>query len=214
MIAEPKMSRRDEMESLLPFYLNGTLDGDDLARLEQWLAEDPAAATALGAAEAELIASVAGNEAVKPRADALSRFSAALDHEAAPRVSAPSALKSAWSRLTAAPAWLAWAAAAAMLALVVVETVRTPDQGEAPRVAGAGEAADQPFALIAFKPDARVEAVAAILSETGASIIDGPKPGGFFRVAIPAGDVAAYETILKRFTDSGLVDGVMPGRAP
>ena len=28
---ENDMSRRDELEALLPFYLNGTLDGQDLA---------------------------------------------------------------------------------------------------------------------------------------------------------------------------------------
>ena len=37
------MSRRDEIETLLPFYLNGTLSGDDLDAVEEWLATDPAA---------------------------------------------------------------------------------------------------------------------------------------------------------------------------
>ena len=38
------MTSRDEIETLLPFYLNGTLSGDDLAKVEDWLANDPAAA--------------------------------------------------------------------------------------------------------------------------------------------------------------------------
>ena len=71
-----------------------------------------------------------------------------------------------------------------------------------------------PFALIAFKADAPVERVAAILSETGATIVDGHKPGGFFRVAIPASDGAQYDAIVKQITDSGLVDGMMPGTRP
>ena len=45
-----KMSRRDELEALLPFYLNGTLEGEDLAAVEAWLTSDPAAMAALGEA--------------------------------------------------------------------------------------------------------------------------------------------------------------------
>ena len=36
-----KMSSRDELEALLPFYLNGTLDEVDLASVDEWLATDP-----------------------------------------------------------------------------------------------------------------------------------------------------------------------------
>lgn len=213
MIAEPEMTKRDEMESLLPFYLNGTLEGDDLARIERWLAEDPAAIAALEAAETEFAADAAANEAVRPRADALSRFSAALEREAAPRA-ASSALTDAFARLVRAPAWLAWAAAAAMLALVAVQAVTIAGLDDGPQVAGVGEGADAPFALIAFKSDAPISAVAAILSETGATIVDGPKPGGFYRIAIPAADRAGYDAIVKRIAYSGLVDGMMPGRTP
>ncbi|TIN85850.1 MAG: anti-sigma factor, partial [Mesorhizobium sp.] len=46
MSAAEKMSRRDEMETLLPFYLNGSLEGSDLEAVEEWLASDPAALAA------------------------------------------------------------------------------------------------------------------------------------------------------------------------
>jgi len=52
MSAAEKMSRRDEMETLLPFYLNGSLEGSELEAIEEWLASDPAALAALGEAEA------------------------------------------------------------------------------------------------------------------------------------------------------------------
>lgn len=216
MNADLKLTTRDEMESLLPFYLNGTLEGDDLARLETWLSDDPAASAALVAAEMEFAASLEANEALRPPPDALSRFSAALEREApstAPRVSL---LAAAVGWLRSAPPALAWTAAAAMLALVAVQTITASYRGDdGPRVAGAGDTAvNLPFALIAFRADASVESVAAILSETGATIVDGPKPGGFFRVAIPAEDGAQYDAIVKRITDSGLVDGMMPGTRP
>ena len=53
MSAAEKMSRRDEMETLLPFYLNGSLEGAELEAVEEWLSSDPAAMAALGEAEAE-----------------------------------------------------------------------------------------------------------------------------------------------------------------
>ncbi|MBK8457280.1 MAG: anti-sigma factor [Phyllobacteriaceae bacterium] len=212
MNAEPKTTLRDEMESLLPFYLNGTLDGDDLVRFDAWLAADPAGAETLAAAEAEFAASMVANEAIRPRADALSRFSVALDRQARPApVNTLLARASSW--FASKPAWLPWAAAAAMLAVVAVQAITLNAAGDGPQVAGA-PAVDAPFALIAFKADAPVERVAAILSETGATIVDGPKPGGFFRVAIPATDGTAYDAIVKRITDSGLVDGMMPGIRP
>ena len=70
---------RDEMQALLPFYLNGTLEGEDLARLEQWLATDPGGADALAEAEAELFGTISANEAIRPPADALTRFTRALE---------------------------------------------------------------------------------------------------------------------------------------
>ena len=82
--APEKLSRRDELEALLPFYLNGTLAGDDLAAVEQWLASDTAAITALGEAEAEFSGAAAANEAIRPPADALSHFARALETEAGP----------------------------------------------------------------------------------------------------------------------------------
>ena len=40
MSEDKKMTRRDEMETLLPFYLNGTLSGADLALVEDLIAND------------------------------------------------------------------------------------------------------------------------------------------------------------------------------
>ncbi|TIW91372.1 MAG: anti-sigma factor, partial [Mesorhizobium sp.] len=73
MSAAEKMSRRDEMETLLPFYLNGSLEGAELEAVEEWLATDPAALAALGEAEAEFSSTAASNEAIRPPTDALSR---------------------------------------------------------------------------------------------------------------------------------------------
>ncbi|MER9334503.1 anti-sigma factor, partial [Mesorhizobium sp. M0293] len=133
MSAAEKMSRRDEMEMLLPFYLNGSLEGSDLEAVEEWLASDPAALAALGEAEAEFSGTAAANEAIRPPADALSRFARALDAEAGPaRAPAGSSwLAQAWGRFMAVPVGVAWAAAAGGVGLVMVASCLGPrGQGE------------------------------------------------------------------------------------
>ena len=65
-MSEEDMSRRDEIEALLPFYLNGTLSDAELAQVEAWLGSDPAALAALEQAELELSAASDANEAIRP----------------------------------------------------------------------------------------------------------------------------------------------------
>jgi anti-sigma-K factor RskA len=136
------MTHRDEMETLLPFYLNGTLEGAELAAVEEWLGSDPEAAAALERAEAEFSATSAANEAIRPPVDALSRFSKALEEVAgpAPAASAPSLLAGLWHRFMDIPAAVAWGAAAAAFALLVVQAVVSPgDRARDFELAGAGD---------------------------------------------------------------------------
>ena len=87
--------------------------------------------------------------------------------------------------------------------------------GEDYHVAGvAPEAANGPFALVSFKPDATLADVAALLEKEGASIEGGPQAKGFYRIAIPAGDDATYDSLTKALSASPLVAEVIPGRRP
>ena len=216
---ENDMSRRDELEALLPFYLNGTLDGQDLAAVEEWLASDPAAMAALEEAEAEFSGAAAANDAIRPPADALSRFSKALDAEAGSeswpaRVAAPSALALLWSGFMAIPASFAWAAAAAAVALVLVQTVMEPGgRGGPVEIAGSGQA-DLPFALVTFKPNARIADIAAFLSGQGAALVSGPAPGGMFKIGIPVKTAADYDRIVGLIAAQPFADTVLTGRKP
>ncbi|MDQ2635145.1 MAG: anti-sigma factor [Pseudomonadota bacterium] len=209
------MSRRDELEALLPFYLNGTLDGADLAAVEEWLADDPSAMAALEEAEAEFSGTSAANDAIRPPADALSRFSRALDAEPGPTgAAAPSALARLWGRFMAIPSGVAWAAAAAAVALVLVQAVTEPGGRDATiEIAGSGQA-DLPFALVTFSPDARLADVSAFLAEQGATITSGPVSGGVFRIAIPAETAADYDRIVGLIAAQPFADTVLTGRKP
>jgi hypothetical protein len=208
MSAAEKMSRRDEMETLLPFYLNGSLEGAELEAIEEWLASDPAALAALGEAEAEFSGTAAANEAIRPPADALGRFARALDAEAGP-ARAPAAsswLAQAWGRFMAVPAGVAWAAAAALLALVVVQSFEQPGQQ--------GDLARMPFALVKFKPDAKMADIAVFLGENQLKIAGGPTAEGVFRLGIPATTAADYEKVLGLIAAQPFAEAVIEGRKP
>ncbi|RWQ27920.1 anti-sigma factor [Mesorhizobium sp.] len=201
MSAAEKMSRRDEMETLLPFYLNGSLEGAELEAVEEWLATDPAALAALGEAEAEFSGTAASNEAIRPPADALSRFARALDAEAGP---------------TLAPAGVAWAAVAALLALVVMQSFERPGGIDSDfEIAGQqGDLAKMPFALVTFKPDAKMADIVAFLGEHQLKIAGGPTAEGVFRLGIPAATVADYEKVLGLIAAQPFAEAVVEGRKP
>lgn len=218
MSAAEKMSRRDEMETLLPFYLNGSLEGSDLEAVEEWLATDPAAMAALGEAEAEFAGTTAANEAIRPPADALSRFAKALDAEAGP-ARAPASrswLAQALDRFMAVPVGVAWAAAAVLLALVVVQSyVHTGGKGNDFEIAGAeDELAKLPFALVKFKPEARMSDIAAFLDQNGLKIAGGPTASGVFRIALPAKTGADYAKLVGLIAAQPFAETVIEGRKP
>ncbi|RVD31114.1 anti-sigma factor [Mesorhizobium sp. M4A.F.Ca.ET.020.02.1.1] len=218
MSAAEKMSRRDEMETLLPFYLNGSLEGAELEAVEEWLASDPAALAALGEAEAEFSGTAAATEAIRPPADALSRFARTLDAEAGPAraPASPSWLTQALNRFLAVPATVAWAAAAALLALVVVQSFEQPGgKGTDFEVAGTGdELAKLPFALVKFKPEAKMSDIAAFLDQNGLKISGGPTAAGVFHIALPAKTSADYDKLLGLIAAQPFADAVIEGRKP
>lgn len=218
MSAAEKMSRRDEMETLLPFYLNGSLEGSELEAIEEWLANDPAALAALGEAEAEFSGTAAANEAIRPPADALGRFARALDAEAGPvrQPAASSWLAQVWGRFMAVPAGVAWAAAAALLALVVVQSFQQPGgmDGDFEVAGQQGDLARMPFALVKFKPDAKMADIAVFLGENQLKIAGGPTAEGVFRLGIPAATAADYERMLGLIAVQPFAEAVVEGRKP
>jgi anti-sigma-K factor RskA len=215
MSEDAKMTRRDEIETLLPFYLNGALSGEDLALVEDWLANDSNAEASLSAAESELALVIADNEALRPRPDAFKRFSDALEREAGPAVSPVSRLTRWLGRTFAVPAPLVWASAAAMLALVFVAAGNfgrhSPNDIE---VAGSGETDNAGFVLVTFKPDAKLTDIAALLNASGARISDGPSAAGAFKIRVSASTIGEYDKVSETLAKSPLVAALIPGRKP
>ena len=215
MSKDPAMTHRSEMETLLPFYLNGTLSGEDLRLVEDWLANDPAADDALMAAEDELALVSEDNEAFRPGTDAFKRFSASLEKEPGPKASAASWLSAFVTRTFAIPAPLAFATAAALLALLVVSVNGIGPKGaDDIEVAGAGSAASTPFVLVNFSEGAALGDIAKLVADNGGSFADGPVAGTTFKIALPVSTVADYDKAAAALAASPLVSKLMTGRKP
>ena len=218
MSEDGPITRRDELETLLPFYLNGTLEGDELRRVEEWLAsDDPEAVAAFAEAEAEFSATLEANEAVRPPADALSRFSAALERDAGPERKPEQAGFAArlWQGLAGLPVGVAWAVAGLAVAVLIAQAV--VDRGAPRGYEIAGEdlpAANLAFVLVVFEPAAPVGEITEMLAGLGVTIAAGPLPGGMYRVAIPTEDAAEFDRISAGIAASDLVGQMVIGRRP
>ncbi|RVC48008.1 anti-sigma factor, partial [Mesorhizobium sp. M4B.F.Ca.ET.088.02.2.1] len=153
-----------------------------------------------------------------PPADALSRFARALEAEAGPAraPASPSWLTQALNRFMGVPATVAWAAAAALLALVVVQSFVEPGgKGNDFEIAGAeDELAKLPFALVKFKPEAKMADIAAFLDRNRLKIAGGPTADGVFRIAIPAETGDDYKKLLGLIAAQPFADAVIEGRKP
>ena len=208
-------NRRDRLEALLPFFLNGTLSGAELHEVEEWLASDPDAMASLADAEAEYSATMETNEAIRPPADALARFSEALESEAGPQRQPALSLRERLARfLPSMPVQAAWVAAGLAIAILVGQTVWLNLSERTDFSVAGTETADAPFAFVTFKEDAAIADVSAALGALKLKIDAGPLPGGLYRVVVPAENGAQYDDIVARLQKTGVVATVVAGRRP
>lgn len=223
-MSEIEEIEREEIEMLLPWYVTGKLDREDLARVEAYLAAHPEAARQLDLARAERDQSVAGNEALgAPSAGAAAHVMASLS--------------------AATPAWAAWRtvrqipqrigelfiaptanavrwAAVAVAALVAIETgmiatLLSERSVGTYQTASGTEAVDGISVLVVFADDARAAAIGQLLADFDARIVDGPKAGGVYKVRLRTEDrsQAAREALMRRLTERrDIVRAVLPSR--
>lgn len=209
---------RAEIEALLPWYVSGTLDREEEARVTRYLEAHPEMAPLVALTREERDETIAGNEAVgAPSRHALNRLMAQVGEAERARGHAPTpATGSLLSRLVdrvagflqgLAPPQLAFVAAAA-LALIVAQGVTLgvmmgpSDPGGYTTASGGTDAptAAGTFALVRFAPGATAAAISEMLIDMEASIVDGPKAGGIYRLRIAATvlDEAAAKARLAR----------------
>jgi len=221
-VMSEKLSERDEIEALLPWYVTGRLDARERVRVERYVREHPEVETHLALAREESDATVASNQAVPlPGSETLDRLRASI--AAAPRRQSVGAvfgqLTNRFSDWIAglAPPQLALAAAvaallvmlqAAAIGALVLERAGAPTY----QTAGGEQTTEKGFELlVGFADTATMGDIAALLKRLDAVVIDGPK-AGLYRLRLPdtgdEGRKAAIEVLQK----SGMVTAVLPQR--
>jgi hypothetical protein len=217
-----RLSERDEIEALLPWYVTGRLDAATRARVDRYLREHPETEAHVALAHEESDATVTANEAIKaPGRDALDRLRASIG--ATPRRRPLGATLghlaerfSDWLVGLAPPQLAVAAAVAALLVLLqaaaigalVLERVGAPTY----QTAGGGQTTEKSFELlVGFSDTATMGDIAALLKRLDAVVIDGPK-AGLYRLRLPDNGEEARQAAIAALHQSGMVTAVLPQR--
>jgi hypothetical protein len=186
---------REEIEALLPWHAAGTLNRRDSARVEEALAHDPELARRYELVREELGETIHLNESLgPPSARAMERLMSVIDAEPARRRT-PGALdlRTRFAAFISAlsPRTLAWSASGAILAIILQAGLLaglwiTERTGPGYETASYGRTAAQPgtFAIVRFAPQASAADITRLLEENKITVVDGPKPGGLYRVRV------------------------------
>ncbi len=186
---------RQEIEELLPFYANGTLDGDERAKVETALAEEADLRAELEVLVA-LRETMQAEEMQSPGELGLARLMRDLDREAQPAI-APAGADNVVP-LRRLRVWQI--AAAVVLALGVAQSaylIQSGDNAPAFELAS-GEEMPLPAAFtVGFAPDATEAEIRAVLTEAQLQIVAGPSTLGLYDLAPWDGaDPDAAEAVL------------------
>jgi len=183
-------------ELSMPWYVTGKLAAAEAAEIATALESSDALQRLLLFAEDEQSETIALNEslAAPSRAayDALfARIEAAEAQRRVPRGASRNALDWLAGKLASlSPRALALSATAAGLAICVQAglltslVVKEPGTTRYTTASAPSAAATGTFVLISFAPNATTEAVTRFLEAHKATIADGPKPGGLYRVKV------------------------------
>lgn len=212
-----------EIETLLPWYAAGTLRRRDRQRVEDALRYDPALARHADLVREELAETISFNESLGvPSARCMDRLMAAIDAEttAARKRNSAGAVAAQFSSFIAgfSPRTLAVAAsfavaAIALQAFLLVSMATKPQApfetaGLNPTVTGHGT-----FAMVRFAREASAGEITRFLEEYQATLVDGPKPGGFYRVRLTMKTLAKEELarIVSRMRQERVVETANEG---
>ena len=212
-----------EIETLLPWYAAGTLRRRDRQRVEDALRYDPALAHHADLVREELAETISFNESLGvPSARCMDRLMAAIDAEttAARKRNSAGAIAAQFSSFIAgfSPRTLAVAAsfavaAIALQAFLLVSMATKPQApfetaSVNPTVSGHGT-----FAMVRFAREASAGEITRFLEEYQATLVDGPKPGGFYRVRIAMKTLAKEELtrIVSRMRQERIVEAANVG---
>src|SRR5262249_46388985 len=214
-------TERREIEALLPWHAAGTLNRRDAQRVEAAIEQDRDLARQFELVREEMGETIHLNETLgAPSARAMEKLLAGIDAEPKrrPRRSFDLAAFIAERLAVFSPRTLAWSATAAVLAIVLQAGLiaglylgepgsESPAAFKTPSAPTRSFAPAGSYALIGFTPQASAADVTKFLETHKAAIVDGPKPGGLYRIrvsaaALPKNDLAA---IVKQMQDESKI---------
>ena len=172
---------RDEIEALLPFLANDTLEGEERAEAEAFLKDNPDLNAELDALRAIRAQMQAEDEIRSPGEFGLARLLRDVDAEAP-------------QHRSTAPSMIWRIAAAVLLAVAVGQTVllmQDDNSGDTFELAG-----EKPAAFtIAVNPTATEETLREVLLAAGVEIVSGPSALGLYELGLLDG-VNASEAVV------------------
>jgi anti-sigma-K factor RskA len=211
-----------DIEALLPWYAAGTLRRRDRQRVEEALRKDFDLMRHIDLVREELAETIHLNETLgAPPSRVADKLMAAIDAEAnAARKRAPGAIAGWITGFFAnlSPRTMAVAASFAMLAIalqaVAIVDIFTRPQA-AVQVEGQGaEHKNGTFAMVRFARQASAAEITNFLQNNQAALVDGPTPGGLYRVRVAMTSLAKEEVarIVARMRQDRVVETAEPGQ--
>lgn len=204
-----------DIEELLPWYVTGRVSREEARGIEAALKTMPDLAQKLAAVQREREAVARGSEAVDPPpAENLQRLLRQV--ETTRQVRAPrgdTAAGGLRGLLARAPIWQAAfglaCAAIVLLALQFADPVPTDQLGA---TAGIQATESGALLLVTFQPEAPSRAVSTLISDLGATVVEGPRPGGVYVLRLPSADPQDVAEAMERLlTRKELVQSVLRG---
>jgi hypothetical protein len=187
-------NEREEIELLLPWYERGTLTADEMRRVERHLAADPDLRARLELIREEVAETIIGNESLgMPGRGARDRLMERIAAEAGPLQRRAPGIRAWLASLLPAGLSPGYAVAAMAAALVIVVqaalliSLVSSDGGDDGYRVASGEnatASAGTFVLVRFTETARADEIAGLLQSIKGTIVDGPKPGGVFKLRV------------------------------
>ena len=209
-----------EIEALLPWYAAGRLRRRDRQRVEESLRNDADLARQVDLVREELAETIHLNETLgAPPPRVADRLMAAIDAEAqAKRKRAPGAAAGWLTGFFASlsPRTMAVAASFATLAIALQAFMLVDVFTKPPGPVAGDELSTQhrngTFAMVRFARQASAAEITNFLQQYQAALVDGPTPGGLYRVRLAMTSLAKGELarIVQRMRQDRVVESAEP----
>lgn len=218
---DPRQEIPTEIEVLVPWYAAGTLRRRDRQRVEQALRKDSDLARQIDLVREELVETIHLNETLgAPPPRVADRLMAAIDAEVlAARQRALPGTAARWLTgffASLSPRTMAVAATFAMLAIALqafmLVDIFTKPQDAVPGYGLSAEHRNGTFAMVRFARQASAAEITNFLQNYQAALVDGPTPGGLYRVRLAMTSLAKEELgrIISRMRQERIVESAEP----